>query len=523
MITVIGYSIQLPPELQFLANIWGSFLATVIAWALIALVVYVLFTYGLRFLTRKTETEIDDIVIAILEKPLIILIVVFGTLNSLEVLELSKDTVAIIEHISNTVLTLILAYLGWRILRDIVVYYGEALAEKTESRVDDVMVPLANLFGPVVIILAMIGAILTIWGIDIGAVLAGAGITVIVLGFALQDTLGNMFSGLSLLADAPFRTKDMIMYDGTVCQVTRISLRVTELYNTNDHSVIFVPNKDLANSKVINLTKPTVDLKVSIPIGVEYGSDLDDVKEKMETIANTHPNVLGNIQEKLPLIKKAMMGLPDGEKRTRYSKMHRKLELEDALNNQILDLAESLQVMSRAIHEMESGGLDARELEEICQKHLTPTDLKVTATIDKMSAWAAIDDPWVEDDEELREIRDKWETYNKHLHDKWKALQRICNHPSQEQEMRLDDMAQKLAEWLLKDYKIPPQPWKEPEASFDKFADSSVNLILDFYVDDIRQEHFQRQQRVVTEIAKEIHTQIGPKMPFPQIVVTRKS
>jgi len=523
VITVFGNSLPLPTELPFLANVWGSFLATVLAWVVIALAVYLAFTYVLRWLSRRISGEIDDVIIAILRKPLVALIIVFGTLNSFEVFELPKDTIAIIERIVNTALILILAYLVWRLVHDVVVYYGEALARKTKSRVDDVVVPLVNLFGPIVVILAAMGTILTIWGIDIGAVLAGAGIGALVLGFALQDTLGNMFSGIALLADAPFRTNDLIVLpDGKICQVTRISLRVTELYYLNEHSTIYVPNRDLANAMVVNITKPTVDLKVSIPVGVEYGSDLSDIRDTLENIARAHPNVLGEIEKKLPLLQKRIKSLADHKERERYATMENKLKEEQALDKRIADLVQALRAMARAVHEKESGGLDRRELKELCDAHLEPISSQVASTIEQMKAWVEIDDPWVTDDGERAIVRGRWEEANAHLHSKWEALKKASTLPSGEQEMRLDDMTNTFADWIASGYKSMPEPWKEPEVNFEKFAASCINLRLDFYVDDIRLEHFERQGRVVTEIAEEIHREIGAKMPFPQVEVRLK-
>jgi len=167
MITVCGYQIQLPSELQFLANIYGSFLATVLAWVVIAIVAYFIFSYALRWLTRRIPGEIDDIILGIVRKPLLVLIIVFGTVNSLECLQLPETTVALLERIFNTILVVIVAYFFWRVIKDVVVYYGESWARKTESRVDDIIIPIVNLFGPLLVIIFAALLILPQWGIDV--------------------------------------------------------------------------------------------------------------------------------------------------------------------------------------------------------------------------------------------------------------------------------------------------------------------------------------------------------------------
>ena len=92
-----------------------------------------------------------------------------------------------------------------RVIKDILVHYGEKWALRTESRVDDVLVPVLNLFGPVILVTAAALIIFPLWGINVTSVLVGAGVIGLVLGLALQDTLNNIFSGLSLLVESPLK------------------------------------------------------------------------------------------------------------------------------------------------------------------------------------------------------------------------------------------------------------------------------------------------------------------------------
>jgi len=91
----------------------------------------------------------------------------------------------------------------------------------------------------------------------------------------LQETLSNIFGGISLLVDAPFKTGDiLVLPENKICQVKKIGIRTTELYFVDEDSTVYVPNKDLANTTIINITKPTVDLKATIDVNVSYDSDL---------------------------------------------------------------------------------------------------------------------------------------------------------------------------------------------------------------------------------------------------------
>jgi MscS family membrane protein len=541
MITVCGYQIQLPSELQFLANIYGSFLATVLAWVVIAIVAYFIFSYALRWLTRRIPGEIDDIILGIVRKPLLVLIIVFGTVNSLECLQLPETTVALLERIFNTILVVIVAYFFWRVIKDVVVYYGESWARKTESRVDDIIIPIVNLFGPLLVIIFAALLILPQWGIDVTSVLLGAGVIGLVLGLALQETLSNIFSGINLLMDAPFRTGDLVVLsDGKICQVEKIGLRATQLHYLDEHSMIYVPNKDLANAMIVNITKPTVDLKVSVNVGVGYNSDLAHVEDVLREIAVAQPSVLGGIGEKVPLIEETIKELRQRteamsaddpahdellKEADQYQQALDRLQKESKLNEQIAVLGKVLEQLIQGVKDRETGGFTPAELKELHDNYVAPVEGEIQEVVACMKEWSAIPDPWAEDEEKETE-RERWREQNERLRVKWTALREALSRPRQEQEMRLDDMTQALLRWIRDEYKLVTEHWKEPEVTFKGFGASSIDLQLDFYVDDIRLEHFERKQRVVTEIAKEIHKrfqQENIEIPFPQMDVWFKN
>jgi small-conductance mechanosensitive channel len=131
-------------------------------------------------------------------------------------------------------------------------------------------------------------------GIDITVLLAGMGIIGIVIGFAAQDSLGNFFAGIMLLLDRPFKIGDYIMFQGDdkVYQVKDVGLRSTKLYDIFEHTMVFLPNSVVANSRIINLERPDAQIKVTINVGVAYGSDVEKVIRVMEDVALQHPDVV---------------------------------------------------------------------------------------------------------------------------------------------------------------------------------------------------------------------------------------
>ncbi len=118
------------------------------------------------------------------------------------------------------------------------------------------------------------------WNADISAWLASAGILGIAVGFAAKDTLANLFSGVFILADAPYKIGDYVnLTGGQRGRVTHIGLRSTRILTRDDVEII-LPNALIGNGMIINESGgPQVRFRLRVPVGVAYGSDVDQVEE----------------------------------------------------------------------------------------------------------------------------------------------------------------------------------------------------------------------------------------------------
>ena len=260
MVNLFGYTFQLPPPLNQLDPGLATFFATALAWLVICLLAYLVVTYLLRAVARRLPGEIEDTLLFILRKPLMVLIATFGVVNTLETLSLQPGVAATLDKLLRTVFMLVLLYVLWRLIKDVIVYYGRGWALKTESRIDDNILPILNVFGPFTILVIGVLMILPMWGLDISSALVGAGVIGIIVGLALQDSLSNLFSGMSLVVEAAYRTGDLLQLDdGSVCEVEEMGLRSTRMYSLDSHCTLYMPNKALANMTIINITKPTVE------------------------------------------------------------------------------------------------------------------------------------------------------------------------------------------------------------------------------------------------------------------------
>jgi small-conductance mechanosensitive channel len=150
-------------------------------------------------------------------------------------------------------------------------------------------VPMFDLTVKLLVILLGSYVLLLIWGINPVGWLASAGIIGIAVGFAAKDTLANLFSGFFIVADAPYKIGDYINLDtGERGKITAIGMRSTRML-TRDDVEITVPNAVIANAKIINESGgPYTKMRVKVPVGVAYRSDVDQVCTILQTVGDNH-------------------------------------------------------------------------------------------------------------------------------------------------------------------------------------------------------------------------------------------
>ena len=108
----------------------------------------------------------------------------------------------------------------------------------------------------------------------------------VVVGFALQDTLGNLFAGLAIQIEKPFRVGHWILVSGREGQVQEITWRATKL-RTKDGEFLVVPNSIVSKEPVLNYSEPTVANAVSVEVGASYLTPPNEVKAAiLEAITN---------------------------------------------------------------------------------------------------------------------------------------------------------------------------------------------------------------------------------------------
>jgi small-conductance mechanosensitive channel/CRP-like cAMP-binding protein len=107
---------------------------------------------------------------------------------------------------------------------------------------------------------------------------AGSGVAAIILGFAMQDLLGNIISGIALSIGKPFKPGDWLMFDNNHAEVIEVNWRSTRLL-TNDHTTLDIPNNQIVRHTIVNLSYPTKAHAMRIVVGIDGEVPPNRVKE----------------------------------------------------------------------------------------------------------------------------------------------------------------------------------------------------------------------------------------------------
>ena len=150
---------------------------------------------------------------------------------------------------------------------------------------------LSQLVGLVIVAVAGLFIASAIYGKSIQAALTGSTLLVGIIGFAMQDLLGNIIAGIALEIGKPFKPGDWLVVEGGHAEVIEVNWRSTRLRN-NDAIYIDIPNKHIAGATIVNLTYPTREHAIRLTVGFDYGVPPNFVKDCMVRAAANAPGVL---------------------------------------------------------------------------------------------------------------------------------------------------------------------------------------------------------------------------------------
>lgn len=260
---------------------------------IVAVLSIILIKIVTKLVAKKTKTDLDDKLLEALQEPVSRLIIIAGLYFGIANLTLEGTTVDIILRIVITLgYLVVIQYVLHSI--DIFVKYGmKTLAAKTASQFDDEIIPIFHKVSIAVVWAFGLILILGIWGINVTPFIAGLGIAGLAISFAMQSTLSNVISGISLIMDKTYKVGDKIQLEtGEIGLIHEITLRSTRL-KTYNNEIIVIPNNSMASARIKNFTQPDARIRVVIPFSVEYGNKPENVmKIVKESIEKNMPGIM---------------------------------------------------------------------------------------------------------------------------------------------------------------------------------------------------------------------------------------
>ncbi len=265
-------------------------LLSVVAFLVVAKVADLLVDKVLRKFSRFTKTDLDDRIIDVVHRPIFYTILILGIVTTLLHLEPAEKVVLYTSGSLYSLLAIIWCAAAIRLSNTVIEHAVRKVSDVTGMSRD--VIPLVENVTRIVIFIAALMVVLSIWKINITPIVASAGIAGAAVAFAAKDTIANFFGGISVFVDKPFKIGDYIVLDkGERGEVVAIGVRSTRI-KTRDDILITIPNSIIANTKVINESAPVPNFRVRIPVSVAYGSDIDKVMEVLLRVAGQNENVI---------------------------------------------------------------------------------------------------------------------------------------------------------------------------------------------------------------------------------------
>ncbi len=248
----------------------------------------------LKRFANKTKTKLDDELIEIIEPPLQSFFTFLCFYVAFLVLNLGSfyNIVAL-----KILVSVVIIDISWALYRaeNIFSKAMEGFFRKKNSEIGLSFVPFFNKFIKSSVIIVGFILIVQEWGYNIGAIITGLGIGGLAVALAAKDTLANMFGGLTIIMDRPFKIGDWVKIGDTEGIVEDIGFRSTRI-RTFEKSLISVPNSVIANTAIENFSRRG-ERRITYKIGVTYSTPqkkLKEAVEKIRTMLESHPGISKN-------------------------------------------------------------------------------------------------------------------------------------------------------------------------------------------------------------------------------------
>jgi small-conductance mechanosensitive channel len=244
---------------------------------------YLLFVLSRKISSRYIEPESFNRI----RTPFISLIILFGAYLALHRLGVRDHILSIADSLFFIVGTLFSVKIIYDLINMTIQWYSEDAAARAHIPLDTKFLPLVDVTVKIVVILIGVSIILAHFNTSFGSMIAAMGIGSLAIGLAAKDTLANTISGFIIMIDRPFKLNDRIrLASGKSGIVISIGLRSVRLRD-EDNSIIIIPNTELVNMQLVNLSQPDSRVRQQLRFSLAYGTNLEQVRSILKQSAGS--------------------------------------------------------------------------------------------------------------------------------------------------------------------------------------------------------------------------------------------
>jgi small-conductance mechanosensitive channel len=277
---------------------WVIFAAyLVVTWFAAALARRVMKGIIVRLVSRA-NTTLDERLVKAAGTPVRLMVLTIGLRFGLDSLRARLPYLAAsvefgwTEKALGALVTLAITAMVNALLRAGLDWYLHELAAANKASWDEDLLPVAKRLLSLLLYFIAVSIILKNFGQDITALVTTAGVASLAVALAAQETLSNMLGGFVILVDRPFKVGDVIeLADGKSGGVLEIGLRSTRV-RLADGNLLVAPNRDLANTRIVNVAQPNQRGAIRGTVGVSYAADVNKAREVLLGVLQAHPEAL---------------------------------------------------------------------------------------------------------------------------------------------------------------------------------------------------------------------------------------
>ena len=232
----------------------------------------------LKKIAKKTTNKFDDTFVQAMEGPARFFPIVIGFFIASYYLEFSSESRAFIDNINKSLITILIFWLLHQFIQPVTYLLGGLEKLLTKELIGWIV----KAFKILIIILGA-AAVLELWGIKIGPIIAGLGLFGVAVALGAQDLFKNLISGILVLVEKRFKVGDWIIVEDIIEGIVeRIGFRST-VVRKFDKSIAIIPNFQFAENAVINISE-TTNWIISWVITLQYNTTVEQLKKIRDEI-----------------------------------------------------------------------------------------------------------------------------------------------------------------------------------------------------------------------------------------------